>query len=64
MKTEYLNTYNNLIKLSRNKNLYSEFTDKDTFSHRLTILLIHFAFFIKNYKNKSTKKTIQTILNY
>tara|TARA_Y100000590_G_C15306840_1_gene858588 strand:- start:141 stop:614 length:474 start_codon:yes stop_codon:yes gene_type:complete len=61
MKIEYLNTYNNLIKLSRNKNLYSEFTDKDTFSHRLTILLIHFAFFIKNYKNKSTKKKIQTI---
>ena len=61
MKTEYLNTYNNLINLSRNKNLYSEFTDNDTFSHRLMILLIHFAFLLKNNKNKDTKKKIQDI---
>ncbi len=61
MKIEYLNTYNNLINLSRNKNLYLEFTKKDTFSDRLMILLLHFAFFLENNKNKESKNSNQDI---
>ena len=61
MKIEYLNTYNNLINLSRNKNLYLEFTDNDTFSDRLMILLIHLAFLLKNNKKKHAKTVIQDI---
>ena len=41
MKSEYLNIYNNLIKLTRNKNLYSSLKNNDTFSDRLIILLFH-----------------------
>ena len=47
MNKEYLNIYNNLIKLTRNKLLYEKMGYKDTFSERLTILLFHFAFFLK-----------------
>ncbi len=59
----YNNTiiYNNLVKISRNNNLYDKFTSQDTFSHRLTILLIHFAFFIKCKKNKINKNILQKI---
>ena len=47
MKVEHLNIYNNLIKLTRNKNLYLNLINKDTFSDRLVVLLFHFAFFFK-----------------
>ena len=56
MKIEYLNIYNNLIKLTRNKNLYLNFKNNDTFSDRLIILLFHFGFFLKIYKNEIIKK--------
>ena len=45
MIKEFINLYNNLVNLSRNKNLFAIFTDKDTFSDRILILLFHFAFF-------------------
>ena len=61
MKIDYINTYNNLINLSRNKNLYLEFTKNDTFFDRLMILLLHFAFFLKNNKNKSIENINQEI---
>ena len=48
MNLSYFNIYNNLVKLTRNKSLYENFTEKDTFSDRLVIFLIHFAFFLKN----------------
>ena len=61
MKIDYINTYNNLINLSRNKNLYLEFTKNDTFFDRLMILLLHFAFFLKNNKKKSIENINQEI---
>ena len=61
MNTNYTNIYNNLVKLSRNKDIYIEFTIKDSFSDRLMILLIHFAIFLKNIKNKESKKDTQKI---
>ena len=56
MKKEYLNIYNNLIKLTRNKNLYLNLKNNDTFSDRLIILLFHFGFFLKIIKKKLSKK--------
>ena len=50
MKKNYLNIYNNLIKLTRNKSLYLKLYKNDTFSDRLIILLFHYSFFIKFYK--------------
>ena len=47
MKNDYLNIYNNLIKLTRNKSLYYNLKNNDTFSDRLIILLIHLSFFLK-----------------
>ena len=61
MSNDYTNIYNNLINLSRDKNLYLEFTNKDTFSDRLIILLFHFAFILKNYKKTENKKIIQRV---
>ena len=48
MTHEYINIYNNLIKLTRNKKLYKKTDNLDSFSDRLVIFLIHFAFFFKN----------------
>ncbi len=56
MKNEYLNIYNNLIKLTRNKLLFEKITSEDSFSHRLMVFLFHFAFFLKVYKKNNTKK--------
>ena len=61
MNKNYINIYNNLVNLSRNKDIYIEFTSKDSFSDRLVILLIHFAIFLKNIKNKESKKLTQSI---
>ena len=56
MQTVYLNFYNNLIKLATNKELYKHFKKQDDFSDRLTFMLIHFAFFLKVYKEKKILK--------
>ena len=64
MQNEYLNIYNNLIKLTRNKNLYLGLKNNDTFSDRLVILLFHFGFFLKTYKNNITKKEAQEIFDF
>ena len=48
MNDKYLNIYNNLIKLTRNKFFYENLNNKDTFSDRLIIFFFHFAFFFKN----------------
>jgi cytochrome b pre-mRNA-processing protein 3 len=44
MKNNYLNFYNNLIKLTTNKSLYKDLIMKDTFGDRLSLFLFHFAF--------------------
>ena len=64
MENDYLNIYNNLIKLTRNKNLYINLKNKDTFSDRLVILLFHFGFFLKVYKNEISKKESQELFDY
>ena len=53
-----------MIKLSRNKTLYKSFVNQDTFSDRLIFFLIHFAFFIKNYKNEKNTKILQDIYDF
>ncbi len=63
MNNKYINIYNSLVNLSRNKDLYKNFTSQDTFSDRLIFFLIHFAFFLKVFK-KSDKKTLQNIYDY
>ena len=64
MKNEYLNIYNNLIKLTRNKNLYNNLRNNDTFSDRLIILLFHFGFFLQLYKNDASKKDAQNLFDF
>jgi len=41
--------------------LYTEFTKNDQFSDRLLILLLHFAFFLKNIKENEDKRKVQII---
>tara|TARA_Y100000591_G_scaffold308782_1_gene309473 strand:- start:830 stop:1297 length:468 start_codon:yes stop_codon:yes gene_type:complete len=64
MSKEYYRLYNNFVKLSRNKVLYSTFTRQDTFSDRLIFFLIHFAFFNKIYKNENNTKILQDIYDF
>ena len=64
MKENYIYIYNNLIELTRNKNLYKDFDKQDNFSDRLTYFLIHFAFFFKVYKNKDNKIILQEIYDF
>ena len=53
-----------MIKLTTNKNLYKHLNKQDTFSDRLVIFLIHFAFFLKVYKNKDNSKLLQEIYDF
>ena len=64
MSQEYLNIYNNLIKLTRNKNLYLNLINEDTFSDRLIILLFHFGFFLQIFKNDASKKDAQKLFDF
>ena len=64
MNIEYLNIYNNLVKLTRNKNLYDSLKNNDTFSDRLIILLFHFGFFLKIYKKEMTKDDAQDFFDF
>ena len=64
MKNDHLNIYNNLIKLTRNKSLYYNLKNDDTFSDRLVILLIHLSFFLKTYKNSLSKEEAQEIFDF
>ena len=64
MKIEYLNIYNNLVKLTRNKNLYINLERKDEFSDRLIFLLFHFALFLKKNKSEMTKDSSQKLFDY
>ncbi len=64
MKNDFLNIYNNLIKLTRNKDLYLDLKNNDTFSDRLIILLFHFGFFLKVYKDEKPKKEAQKLFDF
>jgi cytochrome b pre-mRNA-processing protein 3 len=64
MNSKYLNIYNNLVNLTRNKQLYKNFDKQDTFSDRLIFLLLHFAFFLKAFKNADNKQVLQDIYDH
>ncbi|MFL2852217.1 MAG: ubiquinol-cytochrome C chaperone family protein [Candidatus Pelagibacter sp.] len=64
MNKNYINVYNNLIKLTTNKKLYSGLANQDTFSDRLILFLIHFAFFLKMYKNEKNSVILQEIYDF
>ena len=64
MNNKYINIYNSLIILTRNKELYKDFTKQDIFSDRLLIFLLHFAFFLKVFKKDNDKKVLQDIYDY
>ena len=64
MDKNFTNFYNNLIHLTRNKNIYKDFLNKDSFSDRLIIFLFHFAFFLNIFKSNSSKNDLQDIFDH
>ena len=64
MNIKYLNIYNNLIKLTRNKFLYTNLEGEETFSDRIVFLLLHLAFFFKIFKDDNTPKELQNIHDF
>ena len=64
MNKNYLNIYNNLINYTRNKELYRSLNREDNFSDRLRLFLLHFAFFLKNFKNEENKEILQEIYDF
>ena len=64
MKKEFLNIYNNLVKLTRNKILYKNTSNNESFSDRLIMFFLHFAFFLKLFKNHTSKENLQDLYDY
>ena len=64
MSEKHLYVYNNLINFTRNKDLYKSLKRDDNFSDRLTLFLLHFAFFLKNFKNEENKIILQEIYDF
>ena len=64
MNKKYLYIYNNLINFTRNKELYLNLKREDNFSDRLTLFLLHFSFFLKNFKNDENKNILQEIYDF
>ena len=64
MNEKYIYVYNNLINFTRNKQLYKSLGREDNFSDRLTLFLLHFSFFLKNYKNEQNKIILQEIYDF
>ena len=60
-----MNFYNNLIKLTTNKSLYSDIINlQDTFSDRLSLFLFHFAFILKEFKKADNEKKLQELYDF
>ena len=64
MNKKYIHVYNNLINYTRNKDLYKNLNREDNFSDRLTLFLLHFSFFLKNFKNEENKKILHEIYDF
>ena len=64
MKDHYLNIYNNLIKLTRNKSLFEKLNIQDSFYDRMIVFFIHFAFFLKVYKKEDNKQYLQKLYDF
>ena len=60
----YINLYNNFIKLTTNKSLYKDLDKQDTFNDRLVLFLLHFAFFLKVFKSRDNEKKLQEIYDF
>ena len=60
----YINLYNNFIRLTTNKFLYKDLGKQDTFNDRLLLFLMHFAFFLKVFKNEENEKKLQEIYDF
>ena len=63
MNDLYLNIYNNLIKLTRNKNLYN-LTKQDLFYDRMIVFFFHLGFLLKTYKNIEKKDELQNFFDF
>ena len=64
MNIEYINIYNNFINLTTNKTLYKGLKKPDIFSDRLLIFLVHFAFFLNNFKSEENSEILQKIYDF
>ena len=64
MSFKYIYIYNTLINFSRNKDLYKNLNRVDNFADRLTIFLLHFSFFLKNYKSEENRIILQEIYDF
>ena len=64
MNKNFINIYNYLINYTRNVELYRSLNRNDNFSDRLTLFLLHFAFFLKNFKNDENKELLQKIYDF
>ena len=54
-----------MIKLTTNKSLYDGILGKqDSFSDRLTLFLIHFAFILKEFKSDKNEKYLQDLYDF
>ena len=53
-----------MVKLTTNKDLYTNFLQQDSFSERLNLLLLHFAFFLKVFKNSDNKRGLQELYDF
>ena len=53
-----------MINYTRNKDLYKSLDREDNFSDRLTLFLLHFSFFLKNFKNDQNKLILQEIYDF
>ena len=53
-----------MINYTRNKELYKNLNRTDNFSDRLTLFLLHFSFFLKNFKNEENKIVLQEIYDF
>ena len=60
----YINLYNNFIKLTTNKTLYKSLGKQDSFNDRLLVFLFHFAFFLKVFKSEENEKKLQEIYDF
>ncbi len=63
MSDSFLNIYNNLVKLTRNKKLYFS-QEQDNFYGRMIIFFFHLSILLKVYKNKEKKKILQDLFDY
>ncbi len=64
MNIKYLNIYNNLVHLTRDKNFYLNLKKEETFNHRIVLLFFHFSCFLKAYKHTLSKDEAQEIFDF